>query len=181
MIERTATCAICGASFTWQRTERGGGRPPVTCSSECRRQRRNQTNYAAKVNRPASRCSHPEGCDRPEVAQGLCDLHYRRVITKKGDLGPVGRVISPKGTPCRKASGYVMIERKFEHRLVMEQVLGRPLLPTENVHHVNGVRDDNRRENLELWSSWQPAGQRVADKVAWAIELLALYEPDALR
>ena len=62
----------------------------------------------------------------------------------------------------------------------MEQMLGRPLWRDESVHHINGVRDDNRPENLELWSKSQPAGQRVVDKVAWAIELLALYQPDAL-
>jgi hypothetical protein len=62
----------------------------------------------------------------------------------------------------------------------MEQHLGRPLEAHENVHHVNGVRDDNHLENLELWSVSQPAGQRVADKVSWAREILALYEPEAL-
>jgi len=58
----------------------------------------------------------------------------------------------------------------------MEQHLGRALLPEESVHHINGVRHDNRLENLELWSSSHPAGQRVSDKVAWAREILALYE-----
>ena len=62
-----------------------------------------------------------------------------------------------------------------EHRYVMEQDIGRPLLPEEEVHHLNGDRLDNRIENLELWSSSQPAGQRVEDKVAWAKEILSLY------
>jgi hypothetical protein len=45
---------------------------------------------------------------------------------------------------------------------------------------MNGVRDDNRPENLELWSKSQPAGQRVADKVSWALEILKLYAPERL-
>lgn len=66
------------------------------------------------------------------------------------------------------------------HRVVMEEVLGRPLLPDETVHHINGIRTDNRPENLELWSSRHPKGQRVEDKVAWAIDLLKLYAPERL-
>lgn len=73
--------------------------------------------------------------------------------------------------PAAHKVGYVA-----EHRLVMEKMIGRYLRPEETVHHINGVRTDNRPGNLELWTSRQPRGQRVVDLVAWAEEIIALYK-----
>ena len=70
--------------------------------------------------------------------------------------------------------------RVRQHIIVMEQILGRHLLPGEEVHHLNGVRDDNRPENLELWTRSQPAGARVEDKISWAVEILRQYKPEVL-
>lgn len=62
-----------------------------------------------------------------------------------------------------------------EHVWVMSKIIGRPLVKGEIVHHKNGIRDDNRPENLELCHYGQPPGQRVEDKIKFYIEFLERY------
>jgi HNH endonuclease len=84
--------------------------------------------------------------------------HWRKIgrsIGRVKDSAGYIRVFLPEHPSAHK-SGYVL-----EHRLVMEKKLGRYLTPLEFVHHINGIRDDNRPENLELWVKGHPMGQRA--------------------
>jgi hypothetical protein len=141
--------------------------------------------YVRKFKKDMANPCSVEGCEKRVQARSLCLMHYRRwslygdpLITK---VDPEHRGINnykyvvAYGHPNANHIGKIM-----EHRLVMSQMIGRPLEPNENVHHKNGNRSDNRPENLELWNTSQPAGQRPADKVEYAIMILGLYAPELL-
>ena len=132
-----------------------------------------------------------DSCNNAATARGLCDTHRARK-RKHGD--------ALAHLPIKKVSGKGFVNHGYfripvpedlrwltngqrsiyEHRLVMAQLLGRPLAADESVHHRSGDRLDNRPENLELWSRWQPRGQRVCDKIEYALEILERYLPAAL-
>ena len=145
------------------------------CSTTCR-------NIAGRKEKATFAC---EWCHKPFEVQGslakfnanrFCSREHMGLAKRQAALGNT-RLRSDGYTsefwpdhPSADVNGQVM-----QHRLAMESALGRYLLSTENVHHRNGSRSDNRPENLELWSTAQPAGQRPEDKVTFAREMLALY------
>lgn len=127
-----------------------------------------------------------DGCNGVAKHLFYCSKHYSK-FKKFGD--PLGGYVQDgrskewhpnnmgyvirfdRSSPhANKVSGIVL-----QHRQVMGEAIGRPLLPNENVHHKNGDRSDNRLDNLELWVKSQPAGQRVQDKVSWARDILQQY------
>jgi hypothetical protein len=128
-----------------------------------------------------SGCSIDDFTNTIIKAKKLCNLHYKR-LERNGDplvLKQKGYTIDQGYKKIRDRSrktGYLM-----EHRVIMEEHLGRKLTEYENVHHINGDRSDNRIENLELWNTRQPKGQRVEDKIEYAIQILKEYQPNLLR
>lgn len=129
-----------------------------------------------------------DGCRSMARAQLLCGKHYQRFVNHGDPLMVVHEKERAYGDTRPDANGYVQIRVPGhpnagvngwaqEHRVVMSDHMGRPLFADETVHHRNGHTSDNRIENLELWSSRHPKGQRVQDLLVWAHEVIERYEP----
>lgn len=161
-----------------------GYKTPLLCARH--RHRRQAKNPIAEERGTIRQCTGPE-CDRQARTLGMCETHYEQ-MRRTGETWPIktatGRYTTQAGYVCvyvperadAPLNGWMM-----EHRMVMSDFLGRRLRRKENVHHRNGVRHDNRLENLELWVTSQPSGQRPEDLCIWAAMILKQYESDAKR
>ena len=129
---------------------------------------------------PACRARNTCACGRPEQAKSATCLACRSVAESENGNWKGGRTRHKAGYILARAPGHPRASGRsnyvFEHILVAEEPLGRYLCDGEPVHHRNGVRDDNRPENLELWTRPQPTGIRVSDAVKWAHEIIERYE-----
>lgn len=155
------------------------------CAAHYTRMLRNGGAEISKLRNPNGRyvdgirlCEY-DGCDIKHASVGYCIKHYQR-WKRYGD--PSITKIASKGSGAITPDGYRSIrvngKSVLEHRYLYSEYLGRPLKQNENIHHKNGIRDDNRLENLELWKKSQPCGQRVTDLYEWARDLIAEYQDE---
>lgn len=107
-----------------------------------------------------------------------------RTGEKHGGFNKDGRSIYKSGYVFVKNSNHPRSTKAGwvrEHIVVMEKMIGRFLTDQEEVHHKNGIKDDNSEGNLELWNRSHPVGARVEDLIEYSMRILSLYRPETLK
>lgn len=137
------------------------------CPTHCRRKRLYDNpdgSFATTKSCAVINCYEP-AVPTPRSSD-FCRVHLVDFVKCEVAAGQLSGKRTPRGYI------YISIFKKqyAEHAIIMEAMLGRPLRHGESVHHRNGIRYDNRPENLELWVKPQIAGQRVEDLVAFVVE-----------